>query len=381
MEGVGLVLVPVVNEAKQSSFELFGGVEHTVAEEALLHNAEEDLDLVDPGGMKRRVDKAESVAVTTIESSPASGFAVVMNIEVIPDDVDFLSGVPPRHRGHELEDVVRLAARPHLSISRSGVRVKGRQQSSGPMANIFAVEPTCLSWRSVPQRVFSTQRLYARFLINAQNHSVSRRMQVELTDSPDLLFEFRVRAVKPHADAMGPDFRVVENSQNRGPTNGGLRMTSAKALQQRVDRPNFPTYLTKVGWIRAGHSEKFKPAQQTDFGWPAGTGLILQCLDAPVPDEPISPPTHRFHINVQSICHRGHTGVHLKSQQDSSSENFAMRTPILPGNPLQLLPLRGGKLHPAIRRRASSFLDHVQHLITPDVRESNIEGGTYGPSN
>ena len=120
---MGLVSVPVLNEVKQGNFELRDRVEHTVAEHALLHNAEKNLDLVNPGSMERRVDKAESVAVTTIESSPASGFAVVMNIEVIPDDVDFLFPVAPRNRRHEVEYVVRLSARSNLSINLSGVRV------------------------------------------------------------------------------------------------------------------------------------------------------------------------------------------------------------------------------------------------------------------
>ncbi len=241
------------------------------------------------------------------------------------------------------------------------------------MTNVLAVESTCPSWRGVLQRVFSTQRLYARFLINAQHHGVSRRMQVEATDSADFFFEFRIRAVKPHADTMRSNFRFVENSQNRRPTHCRPRMVAKKAVEQRIDRPNLATHFTKVGWIRAGHAEQFQPAEQTDFKWPSRTGFVLQCFDAPVLDEPISPPTHRFHINVQSLCHRAHARILIKSQQDSCSENFAMRTPILTGNPLKLLPLRGGELYPVLRRYASSLLGHVPNLITSEHRcESKI---------
>jgi hypothetical protein len=248
------------------------------------------------------------------------------------------------------------------------------------MTNVLAVESTRPPWRGVPQRVFSPQRLDARFLINAQHHSVSRRMQVEATDSSDFFFEFRVRAVKPHADTMRSNFRFVENSYYRGPTHYGLRMVTEKAVAERIDRPNLATHLTKVRWIRASHTEQFQPAQQTDFGRPAWTRLILQCLDASVLDEPISPPTHCLHIDAESLCHRAYTGVHIETQQDSSSENFAIRTPILPGYLLKCLPLCGAEFYAELRQHASSLFGHVLDLITSEARcGSKNESGTYGP--
>lgn len=241
------------------------------------------------------------------------------------------------------------------------------------MANVLAVQSTCPSWRGVLQRVFSTQRLHARFLVNAQHHGVSRRMQVKTTDSPDFFFEFRVGAVKPHANTMRSNFRFVENSQNRRPTHCGLGMVAKKAVEQRIYRPNLATHLTKVRGVRTGHAEQFQPAEQTDFKWPSWTGFILQCFDASVLDETISPSTHRFCIDVQLLCHRAYSRILIKCQQDSCSENFAMRTPILTGNPLKFLTMCGSELHPVLRRYASSLLGHVPNLITFENRcESKI---------
>ena len=112
-----------MNETKQSDFQLLGGVEYAVAKYAFLYDAEENLDLVDPGRMQGCVNKAESIAVSSIESLPASVFSVEMDIEVVPDDVDFLSRIVPRYRLHEFKDVVRLAALPNFSVNLSGVGI------------------------------------------------------------------------------------------------------------------------------------------------------------------------------------------------------------------------------------------------------------------
>ena len=50
----------MANESAQITFQLTGGVEHAVSEHAFLNNAEEYLDLVDPGRVNRSVEEAKT---------------------------------------------------------------------------------------------------------------------------------------------------------------------------------------------------------------------------------------------------------------------------------------------------------------------------------
>src|SRR5579864_7026874 len=62
-EGARLGTVPVSNEAEHIMSESSHALEAAVAQDAALKNAEPDLDLVDPRGVQRRVDKSEAVPV------------------------------------------------------------------------------------------------------------------------------------------------------------------------------------------------------------------------------------------------------------------------------------------------------------------------------
>ena len=117
------MLVPVANESTYCDFQVLHAVEHTVAENSFVNNAEEDFNLVDPGGVKRRVMKAETMSVPSIESFPPIVFTVFMNVEVVPDDVDFLLGIPTRHHLHELNDIGCLSTRPNFGINLSSVGI------------------------------------------------------------------------------------------------------------------------------------------------------------------------------------------------------------------------------------------------------------------
>src|SRR5579872_4083151 len=87
-EGVGLDTVPMSDEAEDIVTEGRHALEAAVTQDAPLQDAEPNLDLVDPGGMQRSVDKVQPVAVLLVEPRPAGVAAVVVQVEVVPDDVD-----------------------------------------------------------------------------------------------------------------------------------------------------------------------------------------------------------------------------------------------------------------------------------------------------
>ena len=70
-----------------------------------LEDAEEKLDLVDPGGVLGGVVEDEAIAVPSIEADPALLSPVVVNVQVIPDDMDGLVGILTGNPGHEAPEV------------------------------------------------------------------------------------------------------------------------------------------------------------------------------------------------------------------------------------------------------------------------------------
>src|ERR1700690_3255242 len=86
-EGARLRTVPVSNEAEDIVSESRHALEAAIAQDASLQDAEPDLDLVDPGGVQRGVDKVEAAAVLLVEPRPAGIAAVIVQVEVVPDDV------------------------------------------------------------------------------------------------------------------------------------------------------------------------------------------------------------------------------------------------------------------------------------------------------
>ena len=116
-------MIPKANESAQSDFQLTGGVEHAVSEHAFLNDAEEDFDLVDPRGVNRSVEEAEPIPVTPIETLPSLVFAIEMDVEIVPDDVDLLFWIAARYGLHEIQDVGGFAALANIGVNVACVRV------------------------------------------------------------------------------------------------------------------------------------------------------------------------------------------------------------------------------------------------------------------
>jgi hypothetical protein len=71
-EGSGLGAIPMADEAQDIVSERRHALEAAIAQDPSLQDAEPDLDLVDPGGVQRRVDEAEATSVLSVEPCPAS---------------------------------------------------------------------------------------------------------------------------------------------------------------------------------------------------------------------------------------------------------------------------------------------------------------------
>src|SRR5579864_1855477 len=85
-ERARLGTIPMSDEAQDVLRERGHALEAAVAQKTSLKDAEPDLDLIDPGGMQRRVDEAKAISVLPVESRPAGVASVVVQVEVVPDD-------------------------------------------------------------------------------------------------------------------------------------------------------------------------------------------------------------------------------------------------------------------------------------------------------
>ena len=87
------MLIPVGDEPHHLGRKVLDRVEAGVAEHPSLDSGEEQLDLIDPRGVQRRVVEVEPAAVLLVELRPALRRPLVVNVEVVPDDVDIALGI------------------------------------------------------------------------------------------------------------------------------------------------------------------------------------------------------------------------------------------------------------------------------------------------
>src|SRR5579883_1531373 len=136
-KGTRLGTVPVADEAEDVMSERRQALEAAVAQDTALKDAEPDLDLVDPGGMQRGVDEAEATSVVLVEPRPPSVTAVVVQVEVVPDDVDTSAVVALRERVHERQQGTRIAVPNDATEHLPRADVERRQQRARPATTVL----------------------------------------------------------------------------------------------------------------------------------------------------------------------------------------------------------------------------------------------------
>ena len=220
-------------------------------------------------------------------------------------------------------------------------------------------------------RVFAP-RPACTLLVDAQHHSISRRMKIQTANLLHLGSELGVRTVKPHTNTMRSNLCFIENPNHRGATHGGSRVSTTKPLQQRIDGPHIPSLFAEVRRTPTSHAEQLTSTKQSDLWRSARTGFVFQSFFMPFFDKAIAPATYRLDVYFQSLCCRTHAGISLENQEDSSSKNFTMRAAIVPSNLQQLFSLSRCQTYRSWSSPSSLFL-HAPNLITsaPKRRPNN----------
>ena len=147
--------------AASVSVERLEAVVDAVAEQPSLQDAEEKFDLVDPRRVDGRVMEVEPPAVALVEACPTLAGAIVVDVQVVPDDVDLLAGQQFGQRLHELDEVLRRAIGAYLPVDPAGVDVEGGDQLAGAVADVLVVATTVAAPGWLFDRVLATQGLHS----------------------------------------------------------------------------------------------------------------------------------------------------------------------------------------------------------------------------
>src|SRR5579872_648154 len=256
-EGVGLDTVPMSDEAEDIVTEGRHALEAAVTQDAPLQDAEPNLDLVDPGGMQRSVDKVEPVAVLLVEPRPAGVAAVVVQVEVVPDDVDPTTLVALRERVHEGQQCTRITVPDDATEHLARADVEGREQRACPATTVLELVSDDATMTDV-DRVTARQRLH-RLLVDAHDDGVVGRVSVEAADSLNLRTKIRVRRMEPVPHPMRAPAVGSENASDGGATHP-LATAFVQSVRDRLVRPHVP----KVRW-----TPFFGPPRRVDKVEPA----------------------------------------------------------------------------------------------------------------
>ena len=120
--------IPALDKSLDTIHQRLGGRKATTAKDVSLQDRKENLDLIDPGRMDRRVVKHEDAVLCGIELRLTLVFAVIVDIEVIPDDMDLLRAlIRVSHCVHEGYEIVRCVRRVTSADYVSRCNVQRRQ--------------------------------------------------------------------------------------------------------------------------------------------------------------------------------------------------------------------------------------------------------------
>jgi hypothetical protein len=171
-ERVCFVLIPVTNEPKHGGLDVSCTIKAAISQNAPLEDGEPNLDLIQPRCMQRRVHEIEATAVSSVESAPPVVLALLVNVEVVPDDNDALSRIMARDGLQKAYERIRVASHDHLSEHLPGAHIERPEQRTCAMTNVLEFVAHH-SVRCRMRRMFARKHLHW-LLVDAENHNVLR---------------------------------------------------------------------------------------------------------------------------------------------------------------------------------------------------------------
>jgi len=276
-KGARLDTIPMADEAEDFLSERCHALEAAVAQDTALKDAEPDLDLIDPGGMQRRVDKAEAMSMLLVEPRPASVASVVVQVEVVPYDVDTAAVVALRERVHEGQQCMRIAVPNDATEHLPGADVEGREQRARPATTVLEFVANDASVTHV-DGVTARQRLH-RLLVDAHDDSVLGRVPVESADSRDLHSKTGIRGMEPVPDTVRPPATGSQYPSD-GTAAHPLAAVRVQGVRDRLIGPHVAKGHTIICRSLTRQLHDLASCLQRHTRWPAASRRIKERLDA-----------------------------------------------------------------------------------------------------
>src|SRR5665213_3549133 len=170
--------------------EVLGAEERSASDLALRDEGEPAFDLIEPGGIGRRVMDMEAWPCR----DPGPDLGVFVDGIIVDDQVGVEVGRDTRL--DELEEAQELlmpvagaALRKNLAIG----DVQGREQCRGAMANVIVGDAFEIAETERQAGLGAFERLDLGFLVDTEHDGMVRRIEIEPDDVPDLVDEQRIR--------------------------------------------------------------------------------------------------------------------------------------------------------------------------------------------
>ncbi len=256
--------VPFRDESLNGGDKGVGTLELTVPQDPTGHDAEPELDLVQPGAVCRRVVEEEAVSVATVPLGHVGAFPCVdVGVQIVEDHMDSTSGMTT---GHEIQEGEEIFAFPRLSAPSDDLArldVEAAEETARAVPAVLEILSRILPRFGRLQGSNPRERLHAGLLIDGKQRCPLGGSDVQFDDLPHLLLISRVIAVAPHLHPMRLDLGFLQDPANGGGADRLDEFLPLKRFGEGVVAPDRAAE-SKALWREASGRDHLVPLKRCD---------------------------------------------------------------------------------------------------------------------
>jgi hypothetical protein len=355
------VMIPVGDEALDAQLKVFYAVEVAQLQALSVQDREPDLDLVQPGRVRRREVELEAIPMSSV---PAPRGLARVGVQVVHHQVD-----PPARVG--VGDAIKVSKKVLLRPgwiappkNAPSAHVEAGEQAGRPVAHILELEASLLSDSRAQRARRALKRLDAGLLVDRQDHFAARAAHgVQLYDVPHLLVEQRISAEEPHPEAVRADVGVSKNGANRRLTDLANPSRGERGLRDGADRPVRPLY-SEVTRIAARHRDDLVTLQRSQSGRSTRAWALIETGQA-MNEEPMPPALNHVPGHAQQARDGGIAVTLRREQNDAPPEYEAVLVRPHLRFPPQATTLGPGNADAILGRRTTHDVPPHIYMVPP----------------
>jgi hypothetical protein len=291
-------------------------------EHAFLQDGKPNLDLIEPGRVNRRVDEMEPISVAFVEFRPALVGAVVVRVEVVPDDVDVAGRLVRGKLLQEGHSLVRGTMVDDFADDLAGGHLESGDQAARATSDVF-VFLADYAILGDEHRVLASEHL-DRLFVHTVHVRVRRRAEVKVAHPLGFGAKVGVRGGQPVAHQVRaqvvevqdpPDFtdRKPHTGQRQGRRRQGLVCPGVAKRREFL-----------IGPV-AGQCHDLAPCRHADLGRSTGARQIMQGFGFGQITKPLLPLAHRAWLAADLPRYEFRAQARGGGQDDTSPLDQRMR--------------------------------------------------------